>query len=80
MGGVNAHYTHLIRGDESPFLQSKSNDFSKKHLNNVEVHTFFHFQVHTTIIYTFFLTSKKMGLEKINLDIEIDFTNMKFSF
>jgi hypothetical protein len=47
---VNAHNAHLKRADESPFLQSKSNDFSKQHLNDVEVNTFFHFQIHTTII------------------------------
>jgi hypothetical protein len=28
------------KADENPFLQSKSNDFSKKHLNDVEVHIF----------------------------------------
>jgi hypothetical protein len=47
---VNAHYTHPKRADENPFLQSKSNDFSKKHLNDVEVHIFFHFKIHTIII------------------------------
>jgi hypothetical protein len=41
---------HPKKADENPFLQSKSSDFSKKHLNGVEVHIFFHFQVHTTII------------------------------
>jgi hypothetical protein len=51
--------------------------FQKKHLNDVEVHTFFHFQVHTTIIFYLFLTSKNMGLEKINLDIEMNFMNLK---
>jgi hypothetical protein len=41
---VNAHYTHPKRVDESPFLQSKSSDFSKKkHLNDVEIHIFFPF-------------------------------------
>jgi hypothetical protein len=50
--------------------------FYKKRLNGVEVHIFFHFQIHTTIIETF----KNMGLEKVNLDIKIDFTNLKFSF
>jgi hypothetical protein len=54
--------------------------FQKKHLNDVEVNTFFHFQIHTTIIFIIFKTSKNMGLEKINLDIEMDFTNLKFSF
>jgi hypothetical protein len=27
---VSAHYTHPRRVDESPFLQSKFNDFSKR--------------------------------------------------
>jgi hypothetical protein len=36
---------------------------------------FFHFQVHITTITPFFKTFKNMGLEKINLDIEMDFTN-----
>jgi hypothetical protein len=47
---VNAHYTHPKRVDESSFLKSKSSVFQKNHLNDVEVHIFFHFQVHTTII------------------------------
>jgi len=54
--------------------------FQKTHLNDVEVHIFFHFQVHATIIYLFFKTSENMGLEKINLDTEMDFMNFKFSF
>jgi hypothetical protein len=66
--------------DENPFLQWKSNDFSKNNLNDIEVHTFFHFQVHTTIIYTLKKTSESMGLEKINFDIKLDFKNLKFSF
>jgi hypothetical protein len=45
---VKVHYTHLKKVDESPFLQSTSIDFSKKHLNDVEV-LFCFFQVHTTI-------------------------------
>jgi hypothetical protein len=51
---VKAHYIHLKRVDESPFIQSKPSDFSKNKLNDVEVFLFFHFQVHTTIIQTFF--------------------------
>jgi len=47
---VKAHYTKLKLVAQSPFLESKFSDFSKKHLNGVEVHIFFHFQVHTTII------------------------------
>jgi hypothetical protein len=35
---------------QNPFKKSKSNDFSKRNSNGVEVHSFFHFQVHTTII------------------------------
>jgi hypothetical protein len=30
IGGVNAHYIHMGKVDENPFLQSKSNDFSRK--------------------------------------------------
>jgi hypothetical protein len=52
--------------------------FQKKHLNDVKVHIFFHFQVHTMIIIIF--KSKNMGLEKIYFDIKMDFTNLKFSF
>jgi hypothetical protein len=50
---VNAHYTHPKMVDESSFLQSKSSGFKKIKLNDVEVHIFFHFQVHTTIILNF---------------------------
>jgi hypothetical protein len=47
---VKTHYTRPKCEVQSPFLKSKSNDFLKKHLNDVEVHIFFHFQAHTTII------------------------------
>jgi hypothetical protein len=52
--------------------------FQENHLNDVEIHPFFHFQVHTTVIYLLFQTFKIMGLEKINLNIEMEFTNLHF--
>jgi hypothetical protein len=48
--GVKAHYTRPKLAIQSPFLESKSSGFKKKHLNGVEVHIFSHFQVYTTII------------------------------
>jgi uncharacterized protein YehS (DUF1456 family) len=71
---VNAHYIHLKKENESPFLQSKSSDFSKNNLNDVKIQIFFHFQVHTTIK---ILNSKNMGLGKINLNIKMEFRNLK---
>jgi len=47
---VKACYTTPFTTTQNPFLESKSNDSFLKHLNGVEVHIFFHFQVHTTII------------------------------
>jgi hypothetical protein len=47
---IKAHYFKPKLVAQSPFLESKSSDFKKKHLNGVEIHIFFHFQVHTTII------------------------------
>jgi len=47
---VKTCYIGPFATTQSPFLESKSSDLKKKHLNGVEVHIFFHFQVHTTII------------------------------
>jgi len=48
--GVNAHYAHPKRADEIHFYNPNPVIFEKKHLNDVEFNTFFHFQIHTTII------------------------------
>jgi hypothetical protein len=38
--------------------------FQKHNLNDVEVHIFFHFQIHTTIIHLFFKPLKIWTLKK----------------
>jgi len=40
---VKAHYTRRKLAIQSPFLESKINDFFFKNLNGVEVHIFFPF-------------------------------------
>jgi hypothetical protein len=52
--------------------------FQKKHLNDVKVFFFPFTSSHHHNFYKFFLTSKNMGLGESNLNIEMDFTNLKF--
>jgi hypothetical protein len=49
-GKSTLHYIGPKLATQSLVLEPKFNDFKKKHVNDVEVHIFFHFQAHTTII------------------------------
>jgi hypothetical protein len=79
--GVKAHYTKPKLTIQSPFLESKSSDFKKKHLKWCWSSHFFPFpSLYHHNLNIFLKTFKNMGLEKVNLDIEMEFTNLKFSF